>query len=158
MKIVRSLTHLHSLPLHRLLTPRPANGRHYPRDIGVSTHIPSHRLAIYQFGDTFVYDAARNFVDLPCSTASVVTDISRPTISTYAGVHCRGKVPVNPPVDDDEDQPPKGYRTTTWCFGASVFPPSNSQVRADSHIVEGFTYYQNSHLVGSHSYDGTSEG
>jgi hypothetical protein len=117
-----------------------ANGRYYPRDIGCSSAVNGH--ALFQFGDTFAHDSEGNFVGISCSNVALVKDIRKPNLCTYCDILPNGTVPTNPPLipaDRDDGH----YRTTTWCFGGVVFPE-----RQAGAVVEGYTFFQNSHIVG----------
>ena len=116
------------------------NGRYYPRDIGRSSAVNG--VALYQFGDTFVHDGKRHFVEVSCSNAAIVKDPKRnPQICAYSSICPNGGIPVNPPLIKGEEQDDK-YRTTTWCFGGVVFDD-----RLKGNMAEGYTYFQNSHIV-----------
>jgi hypothetical protein len=116
------------------------NGRYYPRDIGRSSAVNG--IALYQFGDTFVHDGNRNFVEVSCSNAAIIKEPKRnPQLCAYSNIRPNGGIPVNPPLIKGEEQDDK-YRTTTWCFGGVVFDDT-----LKGNVAEGYTYFQKSHIV-----------
>ncbi|KAI9717897.1 MAG: hypothetical protein M1812_004424 [Candelaria pacifica] len=119
---------------------KDSNNVQYSRDIGRSSKIG--RFYVYQFGDTFCFNRAGDFVGMTDNTCAVIPEpSSEPTSCVYRTFEGNEKVSALVPLTNDERfLPDEGHLMKLWSFGGII---------EDSHLNGyGWVFFEKGECVG----------